>query len=56
MGGTPAPTDELTEVGWFAPDAMPELAFEADQHIIARYFEAPFAGAPVDPRFVLGTR
>jgi ADP-ribose pyrophosphatase YjhB (NUDIX family) len=56
LAGTPGPSSELTEVGWFAPDALPEMAFEADTHIITRYFEAPFSGAPVDPRFTTGVR
>lgn len=32
--GTPAARDDLVELGWFAPDALPELAFPHDQRIV----------------------
>jgi ADP-ribose pyrophosphatase YjhB (NUDIX family) len=32
--GEPAAQDDLTTVGWFAPDALPELAFPHDRQII----------------------
>ena len=43
--------DDADDAGWFLPSALPDLAFEADDHIIARYFAHPGFGAPVDPRF-----
>ena len=50
-GGELAPADDIDDVRWFAFDErVPELAFEADAHVIARYREAPIEGLPVDPR------
>ena len=43
--------DDADRAEWFVPSALPDLAFEADDHIIARYFAEPGFGAPVDPRF-----
>jgi ADP-ribose pyrophosphatase YjhB (NUDIX family) len=52
IGGYLAPDGrEIDEVGWFSATELPDLAFEAERHIIERYFAAPFAGAPVDPRY-----
>jgi ADP-ribose pyrophosphatase YjhB (NUDIX family) len=43
---------DVDAVGWFAvSETLPELAFEADGHIIRRYFATHLTGAPVDPRF-----
>lgn len=51
-GGALSPGDDIEDVRWFATgEALPELAFESDRHIIERYFAARIAGAPVDPRF-----
>jgi ADP-ribose pyrophosphatase YjhB (NUDIX family) len=33
--GEPVAGDDLTEVGWFAPDALPELAFPHDARVLA---------------------
>ena len=53
IGGALKPdSSETTDVAWFAPDSLPEMAFEGDTHIIARYFQTPFAGAPIDHRFL----
>ena len=42
--------DDIDLVRWASADeALPEMAFEADQHIIARYFATRLPGAPVDP-------
>lgn len=44
---------EMTETKWFSPkDPLPEMAFQADTHIIKRYFEDKLLGAPVDPDYV----
>lgn len=52
IGGEARGGDDIDLVEWFSPeDSLPELAFEADGHIIGRYFAEPFAGAPVDPGF-----
>jgi ADP-ribose pyrophosphatase YjhB (NUDIX family) len=46
-----ADATDVDQARWFSiKEPMPEMAFEGDRHIIERYFEAPFAGAPVDPR------
>ncbi len=44
--------DDAVDLRW-APlsGPLPEMAFEADGHIIARYAETHLAGAPVDPRY-----
>ena len=43
---------DIVDVGWYAfGQALPPLAFEADAHIIERYFSARFTPAPVDARF-----
>ncbi len=34
--GDEQPNDDLTELGWFAPDTLPELAFPHDREIIDR--------------------
>lgn len=40
-GGAERAADDLTELGWFAPDALPELAFPHDQDIIDRLTKRP---------------
>jgi 8-oxo-dGTP diphosphatase len=51
VGGTMKPGDDASELAWFHLDELPAMAFEADQHIIDRYFSERFVGAPVDPDF-----
>lgn len=42
--------DDIELVRWFsAGEPLPELAFEADRHIIRRYFATQLAGAPIEP-------
>lgn len=53
-GGELVPGDDADAVGWFAPDVLPALAFEGDDHLIHRYFATRLAGAPVDPRLSRG--
>ena len=36
VSGTERADDDLTELGWFAPDALPELAFSHDVQILER--------------------
>ncbi|RLA38766.1 MAG: NUDIX hydrolase, partial [Gammaproteobacteria bacterium] len=44
--------DGMEEVAWFPyTGEFPEMAFEADSHIISRYFETDLVGAPVDLNF-----
>ncbi|CAN5750096.1 NUDIX hydrolase [soil metagenome] len=33
--GDPAPGDDFTDIGWFAPDVLPQLAFEHDPEIVS---------------------
>jgi 8-oxo-dGTP diphosphatase len=41
--------DENDLLEWFSIDEdLPEMAFDADAHIIRRYFSTLLAGAPVD--------
>jgi 8-oxo-dGTP diphosphatase len=42
--GNPAAGDDLTEVGWFAPTALPELAFPRDLRILETWLESPDRG------------
>src|SRR5690606_19674720 len=34
VSGTPSPGEEASEVGWFAPEALPPLAFEHDDEVV----------------------
>jgi 8-oxo-dGTP diphosphatase len=36
VGGAEHAGDDLTELGWFSPDALPELAFPHDSEILER--------------------
>lgn len=36
LSGDERPDDDLTELGWFAPDDLPDLAFSHDAEIIER--------------------
>jgi 8-oxo-dGTP diphosphatase len=52
IGGELKGGDDIDLAVWHTyGEALPELAFEADGHIIERYFQTRLAGAPVDPRF-----
>jgi 8-oxo-dGTP diphosphatase len=35
--GTAAARDDLVEVGWFAPDTLPDLAFPHDERIVSAW-------------------
>ncbi len=50
-GGAEQPGDDIARLGWFAPDSLPELAFEADAHIIERYFAGGIPLLETDDRF-----
>jgi ADP-ribose pyrophosphatase YjhB (NUDIX family) len=50
-GGALLAGDDADQVDWFsAKEPLPDLAFEADRHIIERYFATGLSGAPVQPR------
>jgi len=52
MGGPEQAGDDTVALKWVPMSGpLPELAFEADGHIIRRYAETRLSGAPVDPRF-----
>jgi NADH pyrophosphatase NudC (nudix superfamily) len=52
VGGEAKGGDDIDLVDWFTPDApLPEMAFDSDVHLLTRYFEAPFEGLAVDPRY-----
>ena len=54
VAGVPTPGDDLEELSWVPLDGpFPELAFEADRHIIERYRQTGIPGAPVDPAYAL---
>jgi ADP-ribose pyrophosphatase YjhB (NUDIX family) len=51
-GGSAAPGDDVVSLEWMPLQGpLPDMAFEADRHIIQRYAEDRLAGAPVDPRY-----
>lgn len=52
IGGDLQAADGMEEVAWFPYTGdFPKMAFEADTHIISRYFETDLPGAPVDSNF-----
>ena len=52
VGGTLRAGDDIDTVEWFLlAGPLPEIAFEADRHIIERYSETRLQGAPVDPDY-----
>jgi 8-oxo-dGTP diphosphatase len=52
VAGEPCAADDLDSLEWFPlTGPLPEMAFEADEHIIARYHQMQLEGAPVDPDF-----
>jgi ADP-ribose pyrophosphatase YjhB (NUDIX family) len=56
-GGKEIPGDDIDELGWFPLDGpFPDMAFEADRHIIERYHRTGLAGAPIDPDFAGSNR
>jgi 8-oxo-dGTP diphosphatase len=49
------PGDDADALDWFPLQGpFPDMAFEADTHILARYGAERFDGAPIDPRFAVG--
>jgi hypothetical protein len=52
IGGELCPGDDLDEVQWFSfLGVLPQMAFEADENIIARYWNTRIKGIPVDEDF-----
>lgn len=52
VDGEPCAGDDLDAVNWFPlAGPLPEMAFEADAHIIERYWKTKLEGAPVDPNY-----
>lgn len=52
VGGEQTPGDDLEELAWYPlVGPFPDLAFEADRHIIDRYRLTALKGVPVDPQF-----
>jgi ADP-ribose pyrophosphatase YjhB (NUDIX family) len=50
VGGVLRPGDDAADVRWYPLGGpMPELAFEADRHIVERFAQSGPFGAPVDP-------
>ncbi len=40
-GSTPTPGSEMLEIGVFAPDSLPPLAFPSHQAVVAEYLRSP---------------
>jgi ADP-ribose pyrophosphatase YjhB (NUDIX family) len=54
LGGEPRAADDLDALAWWPLSGpLPDMAFEADAHIIQRYGKTKLEGAPVDPDFAL---
>jgi 8-oxo-dGTP diphosphatase len=52
IAGQARPGDDIELVRWCsAAEELPDMAFEADRHIIARHFATRLAGAPVDAAY-----
>ena len=52
MNGTLRPGDDMVKLEWFPLSGpFPSMAFEADNHIINRYYTTKIPGTSVDPRF-----
>ncbi len=52
LGGQPMPGDDIVELAWFPLQGpLPDMAFEADRHIVERYERTHLQGAPVDIRY-----
>ncbi len=52
VGGSPSPGDDAVDLDWVPlAGPLPDMAFEADDHIIRRYAATLLPGAPVDPRY-----
>src|SRR6266568_4867429 len=52
VGGDEQPGDDLEELAWFPLEGpFPDMAFEADRHIIERFWRTSLEGVPVDPCF-----
>ena len=52
IDGELCPGDDLDEVQWFSfSGVLPQMAFEADENIIARYWNTRIKGIPVDEDF-----
>ena len=51
-GGELRPGDDMVRLEWFPLSGpFPPMAFEADKHIIDRYYKTGIPGTPVDSRF-----
>lgn len=52
VGGTAEPGDDIVELKWFSKnEALPEMAFEADRHVVEKYWSTDLIGLSVDPGY-----
>jgi 8-oxo-dGTP diphosphatase len=52
ISGTLRPGNDMVRLEWFPLSGpFPAMAFEADEHIINRYYKTKMPGTPVDPQF-----
>ena len=52
IGGNAVPGDDIVELKWFSKnDTLPEMAFDADRHVIEKYWHTDLKGISVDPGY-----
>ena len=52
VSGEPMPGDDIEELRWVLLGVpLPDMAFDADRHIVERYNQTRLEGVPVDPRY-----
>ncbi len=52
VNGTPQAGDDLVALTWIDKNTgLPEMAFEADEYIIKKYFKNTLIRIPIDPHF-----
>lgn len=56
ISGNLKPGDDIVDLKWLsADDPFPDMAFDADQFIIGKYFENNLVRIPIDPRYQLAS-
>jgi len=54
ISGDPSPGDDIVKLAWFPLSGpFPDMAFNADRHVIESYRDTRLEGIPIDPRFAI---